>query len=35
MFSHVWSIAENDENAVMELADEYYTLFEAVGKELL
>lgn len=35
MFSHVWSIAEIDENAVMELADEYYTLFVDMGKELL
>lgn len=35
MFSHVWSLAEIDENAVMELADEYYTLFGNMGKELL
>lgn len=35
MFSHVWSIAEVDENVLHEMADEYYTLFENIGKELL
>jgi uncharacterized protein len=35
MFSHVWSIAEIDENVLHELADEYYALFEGIGKELL
>jgi len=34
-FSHLWSIAEIDENVLLELADEYYTLFEDIGKELL
>jgi uncharacterized protein len=35
MFSHIWSIAEIDENILLELASEYYTLFEDIGKELL
>ena len=35
MFSHLWSIAEIDENILLELAREYYTLFEDIGKELL
>ena len=34
-FSHLWSIAEIDENILLELADEYYALFEDIGKELL
>jgi uncharacterized protein len=35
ILSHVWSIAEIDEDVLLELADEYYTLFEDIGKELL
>jgi radical SAM protein with 4Fe4S-binding SPASM domain len=33
--SHLWSIAEIDENILLELAEEYYALFEDIGKELL
>ena len=33
--SHLWSIAEISEDAVIELAEEYYTLFEDIGKELV
>ncbi|KYK31454.1 MAG: hypothetical protein AYK19_03665 [Theionarchaea archaeon DG-70-1] len=35
MFSHLWSLAEINENVLLELAGEYYTLFENIGKELL
>lgn len=35
MFSHLWSVAEIDENCLRELACEYYALFGDIGKELL
>ena len=35
ILSHVWSIAEIDEDIILELADTYYRLFEDMGKELV
>lgn len=35
MLSHLWTLGEIDQNVLIELAEEYYALFEDIGKELL
>ena len=35
MLSHLWTLGEIDETVLIELAEEYYALFEDIGKELL